>query len=381
MRWIVVKRLDDGQERTLRGSGFDDIQPAWSPDGLRLLFVRGQKPGVKLEPGDVFGQYDGGDLWDVELLGGRETRRLENAFNPAWSPDGRQIAVDASWAGPRRLWVVDSEGRNPQQASSDVSEAVGHLRPRWSPDGARLVFQNIERTKFDIRVADLANKRLLWVTNDIARDIDPEWSPDGRFIYFSCDRGGGFNMWRVPVLASGEPRGPLQQLTTGAGQDVELALSRDGSRLAFSILKQNADLWRLPVDATGRPAGTPESLVATTREESRGSWSPDGQSVAFNSDRAGEMNLWVHSVGSGEDRPLTSGPGETTSRPGPPTAARSSSSRPGRATPTSGAWMSLRGSSASSPAALPSTSTPASRRTGRISPTNRTKRGGSRSGS
>jgi TolB protein len=91
---------------------------------------------------------------------------------------------------------------------------------------------------------------------------------------------------------------------------VECAPSPDGRRLAFTILRQNADVWKLPVaPETGRPTGPPESVIASTREDSRGAWSPDGRSIAFNSDRDGEMHVWLHSVADGSSRPLTRGAG------------------------------------------------------------------------
>jgi Tol biopolymer transport system component len=309
VRKVFVKRLDGGEETQLTKGDADDIQPAWSPDDRTVLVVRAQQPRKKLEPGDVFGQYDGGDVWAIDVATGRETRVIENAFNPAWSPDGSRIAVDASWVGPRRLWTVDAQGRNAQQVTSDVSEAIVHTRPRWSPDGAKLAFQNIERTKFDVRVVDVATKKLTYVTNDLFLDIDPEWSPQGDFIYFSCNRGGGYNLWRAPVSADGSPRGRLEQLTTGAGQDVQPAPSRDGGRLAFTSLKQNADIWKLPLSASGALEGAPQPVIATTREDSRGAWAPDGQSIAFNSDRAGDMNIWVQTLRGGAARQLTRGPG------------------------------------------------------------------------
>ncbi len=309
VRKIFVKRLATDEKQLTQGDA-DDIQPEWAPDGQTILFVRARQAGRKLEPGDVFGQYEGGDVWSLDLASGKEARLLENAFNPAHSPDGRRIAIDASWVGSRRLWVVDSQGRNPQEATSDASEAAAHLRPRWSPDGTRLVFQSVERTRFDVRVVDLATKKLTWVTNDTPHDVGPVWSRSGRYLYFSSDRGGGWNVWRVPVGAARSPAGALQQLTTGAGQDVGLALSPDGRRLAFSVLKQNADLWRLPVSATdGKPAGGPEAVIATTREDSRGAWSADNSSIAFNSDRGGDMNVWLHSLKAGRARQLTHGPG------------------------------------------------------------------------
>jgi Tol biopolymer transport system component len=50
-------------------------------------------------------------------------------------------------------------------------------------------------------------------------------------------------------------------------------------------------------------------VIATTREESRGAWSPDGRRIAFNSDRAGDMNLWIHDLDDRSTRQLTRGPG------------------------------------------------------------------------
>ena len=237
-------------------------------------------------------------------------RLIEKAFNPEYSPDGSRIGFDGSWAGPRRIWTVDRLGHNPQQITSDSSEGISHVRPRWSPDGTRIVFQNIDRTKFDVRVVDIATGRYFSVTDDAVQDLNPVWSASGRFIYYSSYRGGGINIWRSSVMQDGSIAGPPQQMTLGAGQDVEIAISPDRKRLAFSILRQNADIWRLPVSPeTGLANGEPQEVITTTREDSRGSWSPDGKLIAFNSDRTGEMNIWLHNLDTRQSKQLTSGGG------------------------------------------------------------------------
>ncbi len=310
VRKIFLKRLDTGEETQLTTGPSDDLQPAWSPDGRTILFVRAQKPTVRLEPGDVFGQYDGGDVWAADVRTGHVGQLLANAFDPSYSPGGDHIAVDASWAGPRRIWIVDRQGLNPQQVTVDSSEAVTHIRPRWSPDGRSIVFQNIERTNFNVRVVSLASRKAVLVTTSVYQDLSPVWAPSGGLIYFSSARSGGLNLWRVPVASDGAPSDVPQQVTNGGGQDVDPAIAPDGRRLAFSILKQNADVWRLPVSPeSGKPTGPPRALIATTREDSRGAWSPDGTRIAFNSDRNGQMNIWLYTVADGSTRQLTQGPG------------------------------------------------------------------------
>ena len=310
VRKIFVKDLASGEEKQISTGVHDEIQAAWSPDGTTIVFVRAQRPNEKLEPIDVFGAFDAGDIWSHDLQTSQQNKIIDDAFNPAFSPDGMSIAYDASRSGPHRIWTSDNKGLNPLQISTDTSEEASHVRPRWSTDGKRLVFQNIERTKFNIRAIDLDGRKLTSITDDLNNNLNPIWSRRNDRVYFSSDRGGGYNIWSVGVSQSGKPSGQPQQITTGAGQDVELALSPDGKRLLFSALKQNADLWKLPVNpATGKPTGLPENVVSTTREDSRGSWSPDGSRIAFNSDRGGEMNIWVHSLADGTTRQLARGTG------------------------------------------------------------------------
>jgi serine/threonine-protein kinase len=309
-RQIFVRTLTTGEERRITHERRDAIQPVWAPDGRRLAFVRASADSGQLAPSDLNGWYfEGGDIWTVDVASGATKHLVTGAFGPAWSPDGAHLAFDAAWAGGRRIWISDSAGLNPRQLTSDSSEAVIHAGPRWSPDGHRLVFRRIEGTTSDLLTADVGSAAAVRFTQDAAAELDPAWSPDGRWIYYSSDRGGGMNVWRQQVDTEGRPGG-REQLTTGAGADVEPAPAPDGRRLAFAVRGLNADLWRLPVSpATGAPTGMPAPVIVSTRVESRGSWSPDGRTIAFNSDRLGEMNIWLHDVASGTDRQLTHGAG------------------------------------------------------------------------
>ncbi len=308
---LFTTSLEDNAETRLTEGPADDIQPAWSPDGKQLLFVRASTPDGKLEPSDVLGyHFDGGDVWQLDLESRQVSRVLVDAYSPEYAPVGERIAFHASWAGPFRIWVSDRRGLNPYQITNDRSEAVAHTGPSWSPDGSRIAYRRIERTKSDIAIVHVASQTQTLITDDDVVDLSPVWSPTGNYVYFPSDRGGGLNIWRVAVDGEGRPTAPVEQVTTGAGRDLQLALAPDGKSLAFSVSQRNADIWRLPVDpATGLPAGEPEPVVVGSREEGRGDLSPDGQSLAFVADRGGAVNLWLHSLADGTDRPLTRGEG------------------------------------------------------------------------
>ncbi len=310
LRQVFVKDMATGTETQITTEASDHIQVAWAADGKSLVFVRAREEGTRLEPGDVFGQYSDGDIWTRHAESGDERKIVERAFAPALSPDGKKLAFDAAWGGSHRIYVAGRNGRNPAQVTTDSSEAAAHLGPKWSRDGLKLVFVYKKGTRFDIQAIHLSTRNQVWVTDDLFKDVNPVWDPSADVIYFSSARTGGLNVWRVPVDDTGVPAGPLQQVTTGPGQDVQIAFSPDGARLAMTIMHQNADLYALPVmPMDGTPAGEPYSLVSTTREDSRGSWSPDAKVIAFNSDRSGHMNIWIRAIVGAGERQITKGPG------------------------------------------------------------------------
>ncbi|HEX6639994.1 MAG TPA: protein kinase, partial [Thermoanaerobaculia bacterium] len=79
VRNLFLADLTDGSERRLTDGPFDDLEPVLSPSGDALLFIRGREAEARLQPGDVFGQLSGGDVWRLDLESGNATRLLDDA--------------------------------------------------------------------------------------------------------------------------------------------------------------------------------------------------------------------------------------------------------------------------------------------------------------
>ncbi len=141
-RHVFVVDVAGGETRQLTDGDWDDVQPAWSPDGGQVVFVSARHENR---------EYDRAlDLWAISAEGG-EPRQLTpgggNVSLPAWSPDGQTIAylgfADAE-DDPlnRRLWLIPAAGGAPRCLTADYDrqlEAFEASAPVWSADGASIV--------------------------------------------------------------------------------------------------------------------------------------------------------------------------------------------------------------------------------------------------
>ncbi len=123
-----------------------------------------------------------------------------HGLNPAWSPDGQRIVFEtfykASSIGPS-LWVMNFDGSNPRPLyhpnPDDIHQvALMGNNPRWSPDGTKVAFHMCVNcsvgTQYLIFVFDTLTKELNQLSEFPAQDMYPEWSPDGTRIAFVSNR-------------------------------------------------------------------------------------------------------------------------------------------------------------------------------------------------
>ncbi|UCG88230.1 MAG: PD40 domain-containing protein, partial [Gemmatimonadota bacterium] len=109
------------------------------------------------------------------------------------------------------------------------------------------------------------------------------WSPDGRYLYFSSDRGGSMNLWRVAIdEESGETLGPPEPITTPATMLAHMSVSGDGRSIAYSSILVTQNIQRQSIDpATALPIGQPSWVTTGSRRWVNPDPSPDGEQVVF----------------------------------------------------------------------------------------------------
>jgi hypothetical protein len=119
-------------------------------------------------------------------------------------------------------------------------------QPAWSPDGTRIAFSAWRTGGFrDILVVEVASGRVEAITSDRAIDMEPAWSHDGRYLFFDSDRTGIQNIYVFDTRDRS-----LWQVTNVLGGAFQPAASPDGTRLAFSaaVPAGGYDLFEIPLD-------------------------------------------------------------------------------------------------------------------------------------
>ncbi len=268
-----------------KDSPADDSQPVFSPDGERIAFRSDR---------------DGGGLFVMGRTGESVRRLTTDGFNPSWSPDGASIvfagqsvvADPGTRAARSQLWIAStSTGERRQLTTADA------VQPAWSPHGHRIAYWGLpsDSSQRDLWTIAAGGGDPVRVTSDRAIDWSPAWSPDGRSLYFSSNRSGGFSLWRVTIdEASGRTTGepvavPIPR--QGLGQ---LSVSADGTSIAMQSVTVASNIEALAFDPARAIVAARRRVTNSSENSSSPSVSPEGQWIAFYKQlENGQEDLWV----------------------------------------------------------------------------------------
>jgi len=188
-------------------------------------------------------------------------------MDPAPSPDGRALAFTSrGW-----IWVVD--------LTSGVARRVTKgeemdFRPAWSPDGRRLALVRDSGAETWIVVVDAASGREERTIRSPAIDLDPVFSADGRWLYYSSAREGTPDLWRVELTTGVE-----EHLAAELGIQLRPQPHPDGARLLYLSKAGGRDQVRLRTLEGGAEQVLLEASIAS---QARPALSPDGRMLAVN---------------------------------------------------------------------------------------------------
>jgi tol-pal system beta propeller repeat protein TolB len=249
---VITARVDDNVRREqlrivpLQGGEFVPVtvprgrarNPSWGPDGTWLV-AESDAQGFS-------------DLVRVEAKrAGQETRLTavpEGCFEPAVSPDGKEVVFVSSREGDPEIYVMGADGKNERRITAFHKEDWG---PKWSPDGQWLSFYSFreERERLYVVRPDGTGVRAVSGTADTGNEREGAWSPDSqRLVFVGRLPDGKTRLWLVDLARGGEP----VALTDGRFRDDQPAWSPDGKYLVFvSEREGNVDLYLLRADGTG----------------------------------------------------------------------------------------------------------------------------------
>jgi len=274
----------------------DDFQPAFSPERDRIAFCS---------------RRQGAGIFVMGATGETPRRVSDKGFDPAWSPDGAKLVYTTervsdpySRVGHAYLFVVDLQ-TGEQRKLSDIDAAGAD----WSPSGGRIAFwthYESVRGQRDIWTigADGSNPRS--ITDDAHTDWDPFWSPEGEWLYFFSDRGGSPDLWRVAVdETSGEALGSPEPITAGIERLTQASMASDGRRIAVTTERKTGELFTIPFDPVSETIkGDALRIFSSANAFSQIDVSRDGQWLAYQTTAPTE-NLYVMRIdGSGRRKIL-----------------------------------------------------------------------------
>jgi serine/threonine-protein kinase len=280
---VVAINLDSGVV-TIVGRG---VHPRGLPDG-RVAYLR---------DGDLVAAPASGTGPEVTLISGVMTG-VTGAGQYSLAANGTLLYVpDAPERMLRRIIRIANDGHGEPL----LFDPRPYQNVTLSPDASRIVATIYERGASDLWLGDVDRGVFQRLTSE-GGTLDPVWSPDGSFIYFSWTRNGAPHIYRMPADGSSPPA-----IVSSQSSVLPSFVTADGTIFASLVERGTADILRIA------PDGTVRAWLSTAASESSPSVSPDGRYVAFMSNRSGRPEIYVIPIDGGAEQQVSTDGG---TRPG-----------------------------------------------------------------
>jgi serine/threonine protein kinase len=282
---VYVKMLPTGDPVQLTHDNSLKMSPAFSPDGSRIAYTVVGFAG------------EGWNTWEVPVLGGEPRQWLPNAAALVWIDQSKLLFSEIK-SGMHMAIVTAEESRaRSRDVYVPVHERGMAHRSYPSPDRkSMLVVEMNESGAFiPCRLVPLDGK-------SAGQQVGPPgaactfaaWSPDGEWMYVSSNAGGAFHIWRQRF-----PDGQVQQITSGPTEEEGIAMARDGRSFITAVGARQSSVWMHD--------GRGERQISLEGYAFRPQLTPDGKTLCFLVKTGASGELRVAELDSGVSRPLLPG--------------------------------------------------------------------------
>ncbi len=297
-----------------KDNGIEISDLSFSPDGSFIVFVLGGSPNRQGDVPNPTSDPKGAkqEIWAINLEDGKNLN-LGEGSNPEFSPTGDIIV----FLRQGRIYYSSIDGSKKSHLMFYARGRVSNFS--WSPDGSKIAFDSLREDHSFIGIFDLKENSIKWLSPSIEFDINPVWSPDGRYVAFFRFPGGErrsyiyggsrfsiivcdvqenkcWESWKCPDESGGFAQRYPSTPLLWAGDRIVFYSEHEGWLHLYSVSFRG---------------GNAISLTPGEFEVENVAVSPDGKTVFFNSNKndIDRRHIWSVPVSGGNPQQITSGKG------------------------------------------------------------------------
>ena len=298
---LYLRQLSGQQSIRRTQDPAPDWHACFSPDGSKIVFRS---------------ERDGGGLYVMEALGGVERRIADGGRLPAFSPDGSTIVylVASALSRQAKLFLVPADGGVPRPFQPEFVMSAwgpGYSSPLWSADGKNIFFDGMRSGASDGPgwwLAPVAGGPAVRIKPPVLgprliRIVMAWWNNN---IYYTEGMSiGGMSLYRVPLSAGSSPEaGPPQLVTSPTGIQWGTSISSDG-RMVFSTMSPTPNIWSVALTSIdGTASGPPEPATSDSMGKIDVSVSADGTKLAWTAYSMNQIEIRVRETATGREESI-----------------------------------------------------------------------------